>query len=261
MGPGRFVLSWLLVSAAVVQALQTSVERRCTRRQTRALNVDGDGDDDGSSRPWSSYSIIFEDDELLVTSKSDGLLTVPGRGARKQDCLVSRLRETHGAVSNCHRLDRDTSGLLVLAKTAASHRAISMAFQDRQVVKTYVGVVLGTPEADDGFVNAPIAKFDVAPRMRIDAGGRPSQTRWTVLERRDDGTSLLKLFPITGRAHQLRLHLTHVGLPLVGDRLHGSAASVARAPRLGLHAASLEFTHPATGELVSFASPHPFHTR
>ena len=220
--------------------------------------------DDGSTRPWARYSIVHEDASLVVVDKGSGLLTVPGRGEHKQDSLITRLRETHATASVAHRLDRDTSGLLVVAKTKAALRALSMAFERRDVDKAYVAAVLGAPEADFGTVSAPIGKVQTAEgynRIAIvdeAAGGRPARTDWAVLERRDDGTTLLSLQPVTGRAQQLRVHCASLGIPILGDALHGSPDAVARAPRLCLHAARLSFAHPALGETVAFEAEAPF---
>ena len=154
--------------------------------------------------------MVHEDDDLIVVDKSSGLLTVPGRGAHKADCLVSRLRATIGEdVGVPHRLDRDTSGLMVFSKTKAALRGLSMAFQAREVKKLYVGAVLGRPEHTFGTVDAPIGKVPTPAGYRrvalLDegAGGRASRTNWALLEDRGS-TSILSLEPVTGRAQQLR---------------------------------------------------------
>eukprot|EP00966_Prymnesium_polylepis_P187829 4354338-Prymnesium_polylepis.1 len=227
----------------------------------------------GASLPGASWRTVHQDHALLVVDKDAGLLTVPGRGAEKADSLLARLAAAgypecaHAA----HRLDRDTSGLIALGRTPDAHRSLSTQFQERLVRKRYDALVLGWPDDDAGEVDAPIGKV-VAPGeafsvMRIvprDAPtGRPSLTRWRVVERAErDGMRLsrVELLPVTGRAHQLRLHMCSLGHPILGDELHGGPAAVAAARRLCLHAARLDFEHPsgASGERVRVESPAPF---
>lgn len=238
--------------------------------------------DIGASLPGADFRVLREDDHLLAIDKDSGLLTAPGIGPAKADCLLARLRErgypevTHAA----HRLDRDTSGILVFGRTKAAHRALSMAFERRRVEKTYEALVWEWPGEDAGEVDMPIGKVR-APgqptRMAVvddDAsqveGARPSRTSWIVLHRytpdsdvgvRNGGArcTRVRLRPLTGRGRQLRLHMAALGHPLLGDMMHGEDTAAATAsPRLCLHAASLRFPHPATEELILVTSPAAF---
>ena len=196
---------------------------------------------------------------MIVLEKPTGLLSVPGIGPEKADCLASRAEAAYPGARIVHRLDRDTSGLIVMARDPYTHRELSRQFQDREVDKNYEAVVGGLVSIDQGTINAPIRKdMDNPPRQLIDdVHGRPSVTHWEVIERMDDRTRL-KLHPITGRSHQLRLHLLSIGHPILGDDLYAPEELRAAAPRLLLHATLLGLTHPASGQSVVFESPCPF---
>ena len=183
----------------------------------------------GASVPSSSWTLVHADDALLVVEKDAGLLTVPGIGPEKQDCLLSRLRVAgYPELEHApHRLDRDTSGLLVLGRTPAAHRALCMLFQARKVAKRYEALVLGWPAADSGEVDRPIGKIRIsngpARICVVDSDTnaeqvRQSLTRWSVMSREtlEDGTPFARvaLVPVTGRAHQLRVHMESVGHPV-----------------------------------------------
>lgn len=209
----------------------------------------------GASLPCASFRLVYEDAALLVVNKDAGLLTVPG--IEKPDCLVTRLGNDYPGCRVAHRLDRDTSGLVVVARTREAHRTLSMAFEARHVNKTYVGRVLGQP-AREGVVREPVGKSPPGVFPRIQVGvGRPAVTRWRRLCD-DDANALLELEPVTGRPQQLRAHLAHIGFPLLGDTLHGTPDAIAASPALCLHACKLQFAHPTTGDLVSFDAPRPF---
>ena len=227
----------------------------------------------GASLSGASWRTVLEDDRMLVVDKDAGLLTVPGRGAEKADCLLSRLAAAgHPECLHApHRLDRDTSGLIVLGRDPEAHRHLSVQFQDKRVRKQYAALVLGWPSDDEGSVDAPIGKVrlpgDEHARMRIVPPGTPkgraSLTRWRVIERCEADTSerfaRVELTPVTGRAHQLRLHMQLLGHPILGDELHGSPAAVAAANRLCLHAAQLDFERPGgAGERMQVQAPVPF---
>ena len=207
---------------------------------------------------------LHADAHLLAFDKPAGLLSVPGRGADKQDCLSARAQAQWPDALVVHRLDMATSGLLLLARGAAMQRALSAAFAQRQVHKTYVAVVHGLVAGERGSIDAPLsADWPRRPRQQVDpVHGKPALTHWTVL-RRDPARqrTLLALEPVTGRTHQLRVHLAHAGHAIVGDALYAEAAMadpVSAAPRLLLHACTLQLTHPATGAALHLHSPPPF---
>ena len=194
-------------------------------------------------------------------------------GEGKEDCLVRRLQsEGYPEVEHVpHRLDRDTSGLIAIGRSAHAHRALATAFQERLVSKRYEALCLGWPNADSGKVEAPIGKVQLQgeahARMRVvdteSASGRPSLTRWRVVERSETRSGLrwsrLDLLPVSGRAHQLRLHTAFMGHSILGDELHGTpAAQDAGVSRLCLHAAELSFQHPLSGARVVFQSESTF---
>jgi tRNA pseudouridine32 synthase/23S rRNA pseudouridine746 synthase len=203
--------------------------------------------------------IIHRDDRLLVLEKPSGLLAVPGRGPDLQDCLAARVQRVMPTALVVHRLDRDTSGLMLMALDADAQRELSRQFEARTVRKAYQCVVRGGPAADEGLVDRPIARDPLRPpRYRIDAAaGRPSQTRWRVLDRLGDRTRL-EVEPITGRSHQIRLHLATLGHPILGDPLYADDESLASAPRLLLHATLITIAHPDDGRPVSWRSACPF---
>ena len=213
--------------------------------------------------PRLSEGLVFVDEHLLVLDKPAGLLAVPGRGADKQDCLSARAQRLWPDALVVHRLDMATSGLFLMGRGLHMQRVLSRAFAERQVAKRYEAVVagrLGAP-GEAGEIDLPLAAdWPNRPRQQVDpAHGRPSLTRWRVLARDDDGDSTrVSLEPVTGRSHQLRVHLLAIGHPILGDALYAPAAVQARAPRLLLHAAGLRLAHPATGEPLHFTSTVPF---
>lgn len=210
-----------------------------------------------------SEGLLYVDEQLLVLDKPAGLLAVPGRGEDKQDCLALRARRLWPDALVVHRLDMATSGVFLMARGAAMQRRLSRAFAEREVDKRYEAVVMGHlgPVDSTGVIELPLAAdWPNRPLQKVDpAQGRPSTTRWRVLAvDAAAGTSRLELEPVTGRTHQLRIHLQAIGHPILGDALYAPAAVQARAPRLLLHATRLRLAHPATGEDVAFASMAPF---
>ena len=205
---------------------------------------------------------LYADDTLLVVDKPSGLLAVPGRGADKQDCLSARVQASYPDALIVHRLDMATSGLMVMARGPVAQRALSMAFAARAVTKRYVAVVAGRLEAPAeawGVIDLPIlADWPNRPMRIVDRqSGKPSVTRWRVLE--NDGTrTRVELEPVTGRSHQLRVHLRELGHPILGDALYAPPDVQALSGRLLLHACSLRFAHPFTGEALAFESVAPF---
>jgi tRNA pseudouridine32 synthase/23S rRNA pseudouridine746 synthase len=210
---------------------------------------------------------VHADAHLLVIDKPAGLLSVPGRGADKQDCLAARVQRRYPDALVVHRLDMATSGLLLMARGATMQRHLSRAFAQRQVGKRYVAVVAGrlaaAPWASDGWalIDLPLAAdWPNRPRRVVDLErGKPSQTCWRVLayDAGADATRL-ELEPITGRSHQLRVHLQSLGHPILGDSLYAPPEVRARAPRLLLHASALRLVHPATDEPLAWSSEPAF---
>jgi tRNA pseudouridine32 synthase/23S rRNA pseudouridine746 synthase len=208
-------------------------------------------------------SIVHRDSRLLVLEKPSGLLAVPGRGPGLQDCLAARAQAAVPGARVVHRLDRDTSGLMVMALDADAQRFLSGQFERREVRKVYITVVRGLPADDEGLVDLPIARDPSRPpRYRIDREqGRPSLTRWRVVARMADH-SRLRVEPLTGRSHQIRLHLATIGHPVLGDPLYGDATPCPiagqSAGRLLLHATELTLVHPTHVRPVTWTSPCPF---
>ena len=210
-------------------------------------------------------SPLYEDEHLLVLEKPSGLLSVPGRGPDKQDCLISRVQAQWPEALVVHRIDQDTSGLLVIARGPEAQRRMSRLFETRQVHKRYVAVVAGQAqttqqgvEADaEGWrtIEGPILlDWERRPIHIIHPDGKPSRSRWRALQSSDTAT-LVELEPVTGRTHQLRVHMQSIGHPILGDALYAPAAVRALSPRLLLHAQSLNFAHPFTDAPLSFSQP------
>ncbi|HDS0951468.1 TPA: RluA family pseudouridine synthase [Stenotrophomonas maltophilia] len=199
----------------------------------------------------------YIDDALLVAEKPAGLLSVPGRGEENQDCVIARLQALYPDALTVHRLDQVTSGLLLHARGKAMQAALSMQFEQRQVGKRYEAIVQGLLEADAGEVDLPlIVDWPNRPKQMVDhARGKPALTHWQVLARDAQAQcTRVALEPVTGRSHQLRLHMASLGHPIAGDVLYGAVP----AARVHLHACALGFTHPLTGALLGFESPAPF---
>jgi tRNA pseudouridine32 synthase/23S rRNA pseudouridine746 synthase len=201
--------------------------------------------------------LLYGDDAVLVVCKPAGLLAVPGRGAAGADNLLARLQALHADAMVVHRLDMATSGLMVCARGAAAQRTLSMAFEARRVAKRYEAIVEGCVAGEEGQIDAPLAAdWPRRPRQQVDVErGKPSQTHWRVLQREADTTRLM-LTPITGRTHQLRVHLQHIGHPIRGDALYAPAPLASS--RLLLHATQLRFDHPTSGLPMLFDSLAPF---
>ncbi|MEO0720686.1 MAG: RluA family pseudouridine synthase [Pseudomonadota bacterium] len=208
--------------------------------------------------PDTPLPIIYQDERLIIVDKPSGLLCVPGRGADKADCLEARLRRTHPAALTVHRLDMETSGLVVFALDADMQRALGRAFEARTVDKRYEAVGAGTPSDPSGTIDLPLAPdWPNRPLQKVDMRGKPAETRWSVLSA-DRHATRFALEPRTGRTHQLRVHLTAMGHPILGDSLYGHAESRIAAPRLLLHATQLNLKHPGTGKPIAARSPCPF---
>ena len=201
--------------------------------------------------------LLHVDAGLLVVDKPAGLLSVPGRSAENRDCLITRLQALYPDALTVHRLDQVTSGLMMVARNAVVQRTLSQAFAERRVEKTYQAIVQGVMDADGGRIDLPlICDWPNRPRQKVDReAGKSAVTDWLVLER--DALrrrTRLELKPLTGRTHQLRLHLASIGHPIVGDVLYGAVP----AERVMLHAAELAFAHPDTQERLTFHSTPTF---
>ena len=208
-----------------------------------------------------AWQLIFQDQHILVVNKPAMLLTVPGRHPANFDCLVTRVQQQFPSAQVVHRLDYDTSGLVILplTKTALSH--ISKQFQARTVKKHYQALVQGNVSPVSGIINLPIAAdAERRPLYKVCyQEGKASLTHYQTIsyDERND-LSRLALSPVTGRSHQLRVHLLSIGHPIIGDTLYGDAENIALAPRLCLHAKTIEFMHPETGQTLEFETPAPF---
>jgi len=199
--------------------------------------------------------ILFQDEHLLIASKPAGLLSVPGRGEDKQDCLSARIQQRFPDALVVHRLDMATSGLMVFARGEAMQRELSRMFREREVTKRYVALVAGVLENEVGEIDLPLmVDWPNRPKSKVDhESGKPSLTRYRLLSI-EDGDSRVELEPITGRTHQLRLHLVSIGHPIIGDTLYDGRS----AERLMLHATLLAFDHPITAKPLYFESDAPY---
>lgn len=205
--------------------------------------------------------VVWLDEQMVAVDKPSGLLSVPGRGADHADCVSARVQAVWADAAIVHRLDMGTSGVLVLGRGAQAQRALSRAFEQRQTDKVYEAVVSGWLADDAGEIDWPlICDWPNRPRQKIDPVlGKPSLTCWEVLARDPvHGTTRLRLKPVTGRSHQLRVHLMALGHPILGDELYAPPDVVAQAPRLLLHACSLSLPHPVSGARLCLQAPVPF---
>ena len=203
--------------------------------------------------------VVYSDDDIVIANKPSGLLSVPGRGPDKQESLVSHLTHDFPDAKIVHRLDMDTSGLMVLARTPEAHRHLSRQFQERQTQKTYHAVCAGMPSQQQGVIKLPMrCDWEKRPLQKIDfLLGKYAETHWKVVQQ-DPNQFLVQLKPVTGRSHQLRLHLKSIGHPILGDNLYADPISLAQTDRLMLLASTLSFTHPTTLEALSFSIPVAF---
>lgn len=209
-----------------------------------------------------SLEILHADEHLLAVNKPSGLLSVPGRGPEKQDCLARRLEQAWGPLLVVHRLDRDTSGVILFARTPAAQQSLSRQFETRRVEKRYLAVAIGRLAETSGVIDLPVAKdFARPPRHRVDyTHGRPAVTHWRTLGG-DQQRTRLELRPVTGRSHQLRVHLAAVGHPIFGDRLYSVPDEIlppTAGKRLHLHACRLSVEHPELASPLEIACASPF---
>ncbi|NKI75295.1 bifunctional tRNA pseudouridine(32) synthase/23S rRNA pseudouridine(746) synthase RluA [Dickeya sp. CFBP 2040] len=202
--------------------------------------------------PW--LHILYQDQHIMVVNKPSGLLSVPGRAEEHRDSIMTRIQADFPAAESVHRLDMATSGVMVVALTKAAERELKRQFREREPKKSYVARVFGHLMQDDGLVDLPlICDWPNRPKQKVCfEQGKPAQTDYTVLSRDRDGTTRVKLMPVTGRSHQLRVHMLALGHPILGDGFYAHPQAKAMAPRLLLHAQELAITHPAFNTPMHF---------
>lgn len=210
--------------------------------------------------PQEPYlQVLHADDDLMVVDKPSGLLSVPGKAAEHSDCIESRAQKRFPAARIVHRLDMDTSGVMVLAMNPVAHRHLGLQFERRKTQKSYLADIWGHPREESGEIDLPlICDWPNRPKQMVSfEHGKPALTRWQVIERGEWSTRV-RLYPHTGRSHQLRVHMLALGHPILGDRFYAAGEALTASPRLALHAESLELHHPTGGERVTFRSACPF---
>jgi len=215
--------------------------------------------------PMTPYiEIVYQDNDIVVLNKSSGLLSVPGRLPEHKDCLQNRVQRVLPTATIVHRLDMATSGLIIMALNKPAHVAISRQFEQRKTQKSYIARVFGHIENQQGSVDLPlICDWPNRPKQKVDhENGKQSLTHYQVLAYSgvspEDESTLVELTPITGRSHQLRVHMLALGHPILGDRLYAHEQALTVSPRLQLHAKTLSLTHPVTDEVLRFMAPCPF---
>ena len=208
--------------------------------------------------PW--LDLVYRDDYIAVVNKPSGLLSVPGNQPQYYDSAMSRVKEKYGFCEPAHRLDMATSGILLFALSKAADRELKRQFREREPKKYYQALVWGHVEQDHGVVELPlICDWQNRPRQKICfERGKRAVTFYDVLQRYPNNTTRVKLTPITGRSHQLRLHMLALGHPILGDKFYAHPQAKALSPRLCLHAESLQIQHPITGEMMEFTAPVGF---
>jgi tRNA pseudouridine32 synthase/23S rRNA pseudouridine746 synthase len=209
--------------------------------------------------PVDPLVVLYRDDDMVVVDKPSGLLSVPGKPETHRDCLEDRVRAEYPTTLLIHRLDLETSGVMVFALSKPAQKHINLQFERRQVQKTYIARVAGVVEQDAGEIDLPlIADWPRRPMQKVCFDtGKPARTHWRVLERETDATRL-ELTPETGRSHQLRVHLKEIGHPILGDPFYAEEIHYRAAPRLQLHAETLVLRHPVGGIWQEFRAECPF---
>jgi tRNA pseudouridine32 synthase/23S rRNA pseudouridine746 synthase len=210
--------------------------------------------------PLEPYlAVVHADDDLLILDKQSGLLSVPGRHPSLWDSIRYRARQRWPTAEMVHRLDKDTSGIILMALNKRAHGRLGIQFEQRTTRKSYVARVWGVMENDNGHIDLPLmTDWENKPRQKVDhEHGRPAQTEWQVIAREPNATRV-RLFPLTGRTHQLRVHMRAIGHVILGDAFYAEGDALTAADRLQLHAEELGFIHPTTGEPVKFVVPAPF---
>ncbi|MEO9516148.1 MAG: pseudouridine synthase [Paracoccaceae bacterium] len=209
--------------------------------------------------PDDPLNIVYEDSEVLALDKPSGLLSVPGKGPELADCLISRVQTVFPHALLVHRLDRDTSGVMIFGLSPHAQRHLGLQFEKRQMKKTYVARVWGRVGEDTGTVDLPLCvDWPNRPKQHVNyEKGKASVTDWKVLRREADGTTRMRLMPQTGRSHQLRVHMLEIGHPILGDPFYADGPA-GDFPRLMLHAEELRLRSPADGRGVRVRTKTPF---
>ncbi|CNF20891.1 TPA: bifunctional tRNA pseudouridine(32) synthase/23S rRNA pseudouridine(746) synthase RluA [Yersinia enterocolitica] len=202
--------------------------------------------------PW--LQILYQDEHIMVINKASGLLSVPGRAPENKDSVMTRIQADFPSAESVHRLDMATSGVIVVALTKAAERELKRQFREREPKKSYVARVWGHLAQDEGLIDLPlICDWPNRPKQKVCyETGKSSQTQYQVLSRDADGSTRVKLSPITGRSHQLRVHMLAIGHPILGDGFYAHPEAKAMASRLQLHAQELCITHPEFGTVMHF---------
>ena len=213
---------------------------------------------DDYAPPDGPLVILHDDHEVVVVDKPTGLLSVPGKGAHLADCLLSRVQAVFPTALLVHRLDRDTSGVMIFALTPHAQRHLGLQFEKRQVKKTYVARVWGELAERTGTVDLPLCvDWPNRPRQHVDhENGKPAQTDWRVVKA-GEGETRVRLMPRTGRSHQLRVHMMSLGHPILGDPFYAEGPARDH-PRLMLHSETLQFRHPDGGQGTRVTAKAPF---
>jgi tRNA pseudouridine32 synthase/23S rRNA pseudouridine746 synthase len=210
--------------------------------------------------PIGDIEYVYNDEQIIIVDKPANMLSVPGRGPDKQDCLIRRVQKRFPEARIVHRLDFSTSGLMVIAQNRESHRILSRQFENRETEKTYVAKVFGQPEQAFGVVDLPLrCDWERRPLQIVDYQlGKNALTHWKIIERLEN-SCLVELSPTTGRTHQLRVHMQAMGHPILGDELYAHEDAYSMADRLNLHAKELIINHPVENSRMTFSSTNePF---
>jgi len=210
--------------------------------------------------PHTALDILYRDDHLIVVNKPSGLLSVPGKGIEKSDCMLSRLQAEFPGVQTVHRLDMPTSGIIIYALTNEAQRSLSIMFEKKFMQKQYIANVFGEIRIKKDTISQPlITDWPNRPRQKIDyKSGKPSITKYELLSIDKDNNSIVRLIPVTGRSHQLRVHMSSIGHPILGDELYGISQSRNFSTRLLLHSEKISFEHPVTGKRIVIECPADF---
>lgn len=208
--------------------------------------------------PMDPLEVLHEDAHIILVNKPSGLLSVPGRGEHLADCLITRVQAAFPTALLVHRLDRDTSGVMVFAQTPAAQRHLGLQFEKRMTKKTYVARVWGVPRETSGVIDLPlIVDWPNRPKQMVDhENGKPAVTEWKAISSTDTETRM-RLMPQTGRSHQLRVHMLALGHPILGDPFYAEGPAL-EFPRLMLHSEELKLKHPEDGRGMRFRAKAPF---